>query len=324
MNLGVIGSSQIVSHHLDSLINTGFIPAAIGTRKNSTRSLLVGEKYNFKNICNSWEEVLNQNIDALLIASKTDFNYSILMKALEKGIPILIEKPVSTDLDELKEVTMSLNSDLVQVGYNRRFYSSVQKIRSEISLLENYYFEMKISELSHKKESNLGDRKKSIVTNSVHMLDLAIYLFGNLRLDKIDIIKTNDNLDAISVNCLTSSGIKGNLLFTFGIPLNNSIQVISNGLRLNLMPVEHYSQFDKMTVIPSSAENPIRTYLPETTKSAWKISLEDKNFKPGFLAQSRYFQNKVAKKENPSDLVAATLEDALIVMKLCHKILNEF
>ena len=104
---------------------------------------------------------------------------------LENGIKnILIEKPGSLNKKELlnlNDIAVEKNSD-VYVGYNRRFYQSVQKCKELLKNNKeplNVHFEF--TEWTHDIDLNhytKSELEKFFLCNSSHISDLVFYLFG--------------------------------------------------------------------------------------------------------------------------------------------------
>jgi len=54
-------------------------------------------------VYDSYEEMLNhEGLQAVWISTSTDVHASQTIKAVEKGLHVLCEKPLSTDLDEVR------------------------------------------------------------------------------------------------------------------------------------------------------------------------------------------------------------------------------
>lgn len=322
LKLGVIGSGSIVNYHLDALKSAGFKMEAIGSRRDSKTTMALGKDYKFAKICQDWKEVLDQDIEALLISAKSEVNSSILKVSLNRDVPILIEKPVTTHLQSFDELLGIQKNQIVQVGYNRRFYSSVTKLKTEIKDLKNYYFDVIISEESWNLNPSIKKIIDVILTNSVHLIDLSLFLFGNIKIRDIEVEKNSKNLISISVYCLTQAGSHGRILLTFGVPLNNSIQIYTTGKRFELLPIEIYREYDMIKMIPSSKVNPIKTYIPTSSKEEWKISHFDKSFKPGFFQQSKAFFENASTSKQPSEIGIPNLNSAKKIVEFCHEIIS--
>jgi predicted dehydrogenase len=98
---------------------------------------------------------------------------------------ILVEKPGDLLLKGLKEIEdLSQESNTqVFIAYNRRFYSSVQKLKQEVfndGGIQSVHFEF--TEWVHIIDQNKFDLEvlnKWIVSNSSHVIDTVFFLIGN-------------------------------------------------------------------------------------------------------------------------------------------------
>jgi predicted dehydrogenase len=98
---------------------------------------------------------------------------------------ILVEKPgdlLLKGLKEIEDLTQESNTQ-VFIAYNRRFYSSVQKLKEEVFIdggIQSVHFEF--TEWVHIIDRNKFDLEvlnKWIVSNSSHVIDTVFFLIGN-------------------------------------------------------------------------------------------------------------------------------------------------
>lgn len=110
---------------------------------------------------------------------------TVALQLLDRGVRrILVEKPGGHTSEEVKEVARraALTGAEVYVGYNRRFYASVQKAQELIAEdggVSSFSFEF--TEWSHvigplRKEP--GVKEQWFLHNSTHVIDLAFFLGG--------------------------------------------------------------------------------------------------------------------------------------------------
>ena len=73
-------------------------------------------------------------VDAVLIASPGDAHAAQLAACLDRGIPVLCEKPLTTDMNSAHAIVQkerALGKQLIQVGFMRRFdaeYAALRKL----------------------------------------------------------------------------------------------------------------------------------------------------------------------------------------------------
>ena len=106
MKVGYIGSGPTSEFHIPALKNNGFDIEALGTTKNSESSRKICEKYGFidKYCKGGWQEVLNSDVDAYIISIKVENTLEVLEKILEKGKPVLVEKPINFSFKPLEKI----------------------------------------------------------------------------------------------------------------------------------------------------------------------------------------------------------------------------
>ena len=129
MRIGFIGAGNISKYHIEAAIEVGFNLTAICGQQNSITAPKVGLKYGFKNICNNVEDLLKLDLDCIAIITPTRIALEIYRAALKTKLPILIEKPVAP-IPELLAGEIDLNRENTLVGYNRRFYGSIQELKN--------------------------------------------------------------------------------------------------------------------------------------------------------------------------------------------------
>ena len=84
--------------------------------------------------CNSFEELLSLEIDAIFISSYVSSAAEYTSKALNAGINVFCEKPPSMSYDEMLEVQKveKLTEKVLKYGFNHRFHSSVTEAKKII------------------------------------------------------------------------------------------------------------------------------------------------------------------------------------------------
>jgi predicted dehydrogenase len=152
-------------------------------------------------------EVLD-DAQGFVLATPNDTHYPIARQILERGKPVLIEKPITTRYDhalELCELAESRGT-FISVGYRFRFFPSARLLKK---LLEENYFGRVLS--FHCEMGSAGgwapvsgynmDRTRSgggvLVINGTHFLDLAMFWFG----EPVSHVYADDNYGNVEANC---------------------------------------------------------------------------------------------------------------------------
>ena len=141
---------------------------------------------------NNFEEIVNLKKNTKIIICVSIENlFDTGLKIISSGFKsILIEKPVCftiKQIDEIINLKNKFNSNIV-IGYNRRFYNSVLKLKSylagESKILSSTFV---LSENVKSWSGNWIDPSKlegkyPLISQTSHMIDLLTFLMGNLNL----------------------------------------------------------------------------------------------------------------------------------------------
>ncbi len=127
---GVVGAGHMGAYHinvLSSLNNINFVGVFDIDKK---KLQIVKEKYNLKEF-SSLEELL-EKCDAISIAVPTTLHYSLAKKALEKGVHILVEKPICQTIEQAEELIAIAKAKklTLHVGHVERFNGAVQELHN--------------------------------------------------------------------------------------------------------------------------------------------------------------------------------------------------
>lgn len=307
IRLGIVGAGTIVQSHIDAARLSGFIPTVICGREGSIRARKIAEGNYGLFAASNLSELLQFELDAILIAVSTDEAAGVLERCLEQNLPLLIEKPITSDPEVLKRLNES-SSGQVRVAYNRRFYSSISRLKEEI-LDQSGLVQVVISELSMASETRLAERVRAVLENSVHILDVLGFVFGPLSLVQKLSIRTFEKIEFITARIKLGQDFIGNIDLLFETSENSSIKCWASGKSLELIPIENFKKSTKMNLVLPSKSLPVKSY--EKLFENWKIAEDDTKAKPGFLGQYNEFRNFVL--GAPSGKLA-TLQDALVAL----------
>lgn len=231
----LIGLGSIGRRHLACLKEIGGVEvAALRTSKGTLKEASgIKEFY-------SIEESLAFQPDGVLIANPTSLHVQSALPYLEKGIPVLIEKPVAYS----EEDSLALNqyTDLIRVAYCMRFHP-LNKLIREITEREevfkagfkrSYYlpkwhpYADYRTEYTAKKELGGG-----VIRTLSHEIDLMIHWFGMPQnvsgvVDKVSNLEI-DTDDYAFFSCKFEKGFRVNFELDFLSPVNvNLAEMFTN------------------------------------------------------------------------------------------------
>lgn len=132
VNVGVVGTGQMGNYH--SRIYTELLNAnLVGLSDiNQERVKLLASQYQTKAYTDYTD--LYDRVEAVSIAVPTSLHYRVAKDFLTAGINVLLEKPMTTNLEEAYElVELAKKKDLVfQVGHVERFNAAVQALKNVV------------------------------------------------------------------------------------------------------------------------------------------------------------------------------------------------
>ena len=179
----------------------------------------------------SVQESLDFKPDGVLIANPTSLHVQTALPYLEKGIPVLIEKPVAYSAED--SIVLNQYSNLIRVAYCLRFHPLNKAISNIVSQEQVYKMGFKRSfylpkwhpyadyrtEYTAKKELGGG-----VIRTLSHEIDLMIHWFGVPQsttgvIDKVSALEI-DTDDYAFLSCKFEKGFRVNFERDFLSPAN--------------------------------------------------------------------------------------------------------
>ncbi|MGL4367487.1 MAG: Gfo/Idh/MocA family protein [Brevinemataceae bacterium] len=139
INIGVVGIGHMGKYHVNLLTQIVPLESIFIFDIDCNAAQLVAEEHNI-NLCESFDDLL-KHVNAVIIVAPTCFHYEYAMQALRIGCHVLVEKPISDNLEHTYEMTefAEKNNLVLHIGHVERFNGAVQEIRNLIS--SPYYFQ---------------------------------------------------------------------------------------------------------------------------------------------------------------------------------------
>ena len=233
----------------------------------------------------------NENLDALWVMATWDKMDKLLIPLIKTGLPLFLEKPIALSSENIEEAIEEhrKTNQYIQVGYNRRFYPFMNKIKSFIEEGELRSVLVEIPESIDLGNVTLAQNLWLI--NSSHVIDLLLYFAGPLK------VKYNNN-QILSVNSIPSSfnavleteqGKPIHISAEWNTSNNFGLTFVVDDKRIVLKPLEMATIYESFEIIEPTKESPIRQYKPKLVDEYFC----DGKFKPGFYEQAEYFLNQL-------------------------------
>lgn len=207
--------------------------------------------------------------------------------------PVLVEKPLGIEAAALHAALSrpGLHLDGKLIGFNRRYYATVARLRDRLAEGGLRSGQIVISEEVGRLVARHGPGilPYTLETSSCHILDLALHLFGGLR-----IVSGLAHDESRYTHSFTSyNGLfqaEGGEPVAYFINADDPSAVgitcrFDDGTAWTLTPSERLVVYRGYDVIERNEECQVRRYTPHVAES----SSVDARFRPGFLEQMTAF-----------------------------------
>jgi predicted dehydrogenase len=316
--LAIIGTTNIAIAHLDAARAVGFDVVHVA---GSPQSATAPKFATTHGISRAWNDPMalaadKDAWDAIVIASSTNSMIGLLAAAMSTGKPVLAEKPIGHTSSSLDQLLTSTEN--VLVGFNRRFYSSVQEAKRFIASGAPCLLHLELPE-SVQVDTETGSRDVSrVTTNSTHGLDLINYITGGLAIESVYSVGVVSDKRGRVLIAKSQRGDLCSVSANWNAPANFSLTIDRGDERFELRPLEMGALYRGMEVASPTPETPMRTYKPIKVIN-FLPSGDDSTLKPGFLSQCQALMNKIEGKHSD---VAATLLDAKIALQFAEALIS--
>lgn len=229
--VAVVGLGNISTRHRRNL--KLLYPKAILYAMSASGRIPDQEISNCDKLVSSIGELIDEKVELVIVASPAPFHAQHAIPFIEAGIPTLIEKPVTTTLEDAKAIQIAINRGQtpVAIGYCLRYLPSAQKLKTlldsgEIGELYNVFIDIgqylpdwrpdKDYRECVSANVNLGG---GALFELSHELDYAQWLLGPLDLHHI-ILRSSEDLaleveDIVDILAVTQSGTVSNIHLDF-------------------------------------------------------------------------------------------------------------
>jgi len=315
--LALIGCGNIANFHVPALRAVGLEIVHCASSLNSKTISEFATAHKIDNVWHDPEELIkaNDQWDGIVLAAAIEPTMSLLSLAMLSGKPILVEKPVSHEVEALAKYAKTAPQNVI-VAYNRRHYNTVQKARDFVATRSAVRATMTLPDSVSKADQIPYD---NVYGNSVHGLDMLHFIFGPLTIEKVVTANPDDLYFGRQALLRSETGHLISLSLNWGAPSNFALSIDDMKTRIDLLPFEKLQQYEGMDVIEPSDDYPVRQYVPNLVSSSSVFDSASTLIKPGFGQQSEEFANLLAGK--PAT-IGANLTDAYNAQALAHAIVN--
>ena len=207
IDIGIVGAGHLGSFHIEQYKELSNVNIVGFTDINKAQINQVKNKYNI-NAFDSLDELLT-NCDAISIATPTTTHFKVAKKALEMNCHVLIEKPITQNIAEAKEL-VSISEEkklIIQVGHIERFNPAFYS-------LINQKFNPLFIESDRLAPFNIRGTDVDVVLDlMIHDIDIVLSLVKSnvkeIRASGLSVL--SDNIDTASARVEFNNGCVANM-----------------------------------------------------------------------------------------------------------------
>lgn len=185
IRFAIIGIGRRGLNHLETLRKFKNAEVVAVCDVSEARLKEVSEKYKVKPY-KSVDEMLNkEKINVAVIATPVIYHVPIALKCVEHGLDLMLEKPVSLSLKELKELLKAVNvyDVIAAVGFQTKYTNLVDVIKEElkhsiVSMIAGHWY-WTIPPIAWIRDRNLAGGQ--VVEQAIHLVDLYRYFIGEIN-----------------------------------------------------------------------------------------------------------------------------------------------
>lgn len=266
--------------------------------RNRAKMEQVAKQYRFGFLHNEISSLINSDIKAAFIHAATTAHFNLVKPLLEAGITVFVDKPVSVNYAETKELLelAEAKKTLFMVGFNRRYAPVYQQLKA----VENPTLIL----MQKNRQNQPGEIRSFILDDFIHVVDTLLWLFP-FPVDKMNVhsIKENGLLNQVTVQFIAKTG-------------ETAIGIMNRNTSVSEERLEVMSPAKKLVAINVSdlilEDKNGTTYQRQ---SDWQPTLE----KRGFAPMVQDFIQAV----RSTSLPQINITDALFTHKMCEEIIEE-
>ena len=185
IKLGIIGAGAAASAHADVIRSLGCELTAVCVRPSSPRVERFATQYRISCRYDDIEAMLSeQDLDGVVVATSWDQTEAVMRTVADRGVPCLVEKPVALSAGGVETIWKLAGGDsaTIQVGYNRRFYEFMPRLRERIAAEAPLSIDLQCPEAVDPLVGAHGEGilPYILVYMTSHWLDLVSHLVGDL------------------------------------------------------------------------------------------------------------------------------------------------
>ena len=246
VKLAIAGCGIVTEeYHLPAALGSRHVQVAALVDRNADRARLLMRTFGCDARLASSLDAVGDDVEGVIVATPNDTHAEVAGAALDRGLPVLIEKPVATTYRaaaELCQLARRRNT-FISVGFMTRHFPVVALVKNLITTgflgrLERFHFEYGTRGGWAPVSGYNLDRARSgggvLVVSGTHFIDRMLFWFGYPRRFRY----FDDSYGGVEANCkadLEFDGpLTGTLFFSKTMALRNALYLETDRYRVEL------------------------------------------------------------------------------------------
>jgi predicted dehydrogenase len=263
IRIGIIGAGAVTElRHLPAAESCPEIQVSALVDKNLERARTLADRFGVTDVMADYHDLFGQ-VDGIINALPHCLHAPVTMEFLERGVSVLVEKPMALTVEEAEAMVKAANANGValQVGHMLRFFNGARLLKQAIaegwlgtlqcfSLESGFVYNWPVASgfFFSKQEAGGG----VLVDLGSHMLDLLLWWLG----DVVDIVEYRDDcLGGVEAECWLSLVIQSPTGPVQGAVVLSRLRRLSDTARIvgERFTIEYdFSRPDKVRIWPST------------------------------------------------------------------------
>lgn len=321
--IGFIGAGKIASDHARAAIGEGLRLALVLSPNRSPIAMQTAKSFDAKVVTTVEEYVETAStlgVEAHAFLTPPHQTLAVLNSLVPQiSGPILVEKPGIMD----PLLRLPFDTSRLVVNYNRRLYSNVIEVREAIKTDGSLGAHAKYGE-SMAAGWDYADLEYVLRTNTVHLIDLALFLFG----PRPQVRGSTFNRSGDSAVVRTELSYSNSSVFLeigINLPIKATFESVVASRIFRLEPLENLTVFEGIEKKSPTDLGGISIYSPIVTSvlGADLRFIDGRVVKPGFKESWELIHARVSAERSRFEGIAASWEDALEAQVVVNQMLNQ-
>ena len=213
---------------------------------NGVSGMHAGRKFGFEKTTTDNDSIFQDTkTDAIVITTRHNSHADLVVKAIDSGKHVFVEKPLCLKQEELVEIKEAYNKSktkpIIMVGFNRRFSPQIQKIKKLLlgtSGPKSFIFNVNAGHIDEEhwtQDNDVGGGR--VVGEACHFIDLLRFLADSPILDWNQNSMNSNSKDTLSIGLKFEDGSIGTINYFANGPKSlpkERLEIFSQGRALQL------------------------------------------------------------------------------------------